>query len=149
MKNFLISFLVFIALIVLFSVQDAPDEPTTHRGSGTKVQGNSGAVIPGDGAEPVEVIPQTEPVEEIPQAEPVEEKEETKTKPNPPKSPMANRRPRRIQPCIVVDRANGTEVFRLCNQQVFLLPKRRKWGNTTKKNTRRKPNEQKNLFIPI
>ena len=147
MKNFLISFLVFISLIVLFSVQDAPDEPTTHRGSGTKVQGNSGMVVPGDGAEPVEVILQTEPVEEIPQAEPVEEKEEMK--PNPPKAPIANGRSQIIKPPIVVDRANGTEVFRLCNQQVFLLPKRRKWGNTTKKNTRRKPNEQKNLFIPI
>lgn len=132
MKNFLISFLVFIALIVLFSVQDAPDEPTTHRGSGTKVQGNSGMVIPGDGAEPAEVILQTEPMEEIPQAEPVEEKEEMK--PNPPKAPIANGRSQIIKPPIVVDRAKGINVPRLCNQQVFLVPKRKVYRVRTKRN---------------
>ena len=134
MKNFMFSLLLTLALIVLFSFQDTPDEPATHRGNGTKVQGNSGMVVPGDGAEPVEVIPQTEPVEEIPQAEPVEEKEETKTKPNPHKSSMANRRPRRIQPCIVVDRAKGINVPRLCNQQVFLVPKRKVYRVRTKRN---------------
>lgn len=72
MKNFLISLLVFAVLVVAFSFVKSPIELTTPKGSGTRFEGDSGMVVPGERTEPLEVVTQTEPEDAFIPTEPLE-----------------------------------------------------------------------------
>lgn len=68
MKDFVLTVLIAAALIAAFSYWGQPNEPTTNpKGYGTRFQGDSGPVLPGDGTEPVTatIPPETETVAEV------------------------------------------------------------------------------------
>ncbi len=55
-KQFLISIAVIAILGVIFSASNFHAEIETPKGSGTQYKGDSGTVVPGNGADPVGVI---------------------------------------------------------------------------------------------